>query len=89
MARRTFLITPILLREWIPLPVSTTIVGSMGNDGYVEVVVDDPICRHISDSQPPTVKPLFRKVPAVNGDPAGVTEFAGWEDSDGVLVPEP
>lgn len=82
MARRTFLITPILLREWIPLPVSTTIVGSMGNDGYVEVVVDDPIFRHVSDSQPPTVKPLFRKV-------NDIVEFAGWEDCDGALVPEP
>lgn len=73
MGRRSFLVTPEMIRELIPLPASTTVIGSFENDEYVEIVVDDPAFAHVSNSQPPHVKPIFKAQEPVR--------FLRWEDA--------
>jgi hypothetical protein len=64
------LITPELLRELIPLPISTDIIGSLVNAEYVDVVVDDPALPETSGEELPIVTPTFRRNVPV--------EFVDW-----------
>lgn len=69
MGRVRFQVTPYLLRELIPIPVSAEIVGSNQCEGNIEIVVDDPAVD-VPGSDVPLVTPTFKKNVPV--------EFVGW-----------
>jgi hypothetical protein len=69
--RAVILVTPELLREWIPLPVTTSILGSIKSHGEIAIVVEDPVLPPVKDGDEiPVVTPTFRKNVPV--------EFVSW-----------
>jgi hypothetical protein len=53
-------ISPELLREWIPFPYSTDIVGSSSFHGYIDVIVEDPALPDTGNNLR-VITPTFRK----------------------------
>jgi hypothetical protein len=53
-----------LLREWMPLPLTASIVGSVASEepGAVEIVVEDQALPELTiGEKPPLICPTFRK----------------------------
>lgn len=59
MGRARIRISPELLREWIPLPLSTEILGSQEMVGEIAIVVDDPALPDAAEGEMPEVCPTF------------------------------
>jgi hypothetical protein len=64
MGRARILITPHLLRQWLPFPASADIIGSRECCGYVEIVVESPDLPD-GEGEMPLAEPTFRKVEPV------------------------
>lgn len=54
-------ITPELLREWLPLPLSAEIIGSRESSTYIAVIVDDPAIPECAEGAEQVVCPTFKK----------------------------